>query len=152
MNGERGYTLIEMLVAMVVTGLIGTMLVLGVQQILSVPEKGNDQVAALHDMQGAAYWFGVDINSAEAASCDTTSLNLTLPDSSFIRYLWSGDMLHRYVNGVGMTLATSIDSMNFTVEDRLVTICIIEAPESRWDISENQTYKVAMRPSGEVID
>ena len=150
MNGERGFTLVEMLVSIVITGAIALVLGMVVQQMVSVPEKSSDQVAALHDLQNTAHWLGIDVLAAESASIagNGDSLNLTLPDTSVIRYLRSGDTLYRYDNGGYITLARNITSMDFTVDDRLITVDITAAPDSRWDISENRIYQIAMRPTG----
>jgi hypothetical protein len=45
------------------------------------------------------------------------------------------------------TLAQNISSANFSVQDRIITMSLTAAPDGRWDISENETYKICLRPS-----
>jgi prepilin-type N-terminal cleavage/methylation domain-containing protein len=147
MKGERGYTLVETLIAIAITGFIVTVLGLSVQQVVTVPEQGDDQVAALHAVQNAAHWVSLDGQTAKSAS-GGSSLNLTLPDSSVISYTLSGGSLHRTYKGVNRTIAKDISSLNFTIEGRVITMSITAAPNSRWSISDNQTYQIYMRPTG----
>lgn len=147
MKGERGYTLVEMLVTLVIIGTIAGVLGFVVQQIATVPEKSNDQVAALHALQNVIHWVGQDAESAASAT-GGESLSLTFPDDTEVSYELSGTALNRFYNGESQTVATNITSLSFTVSDRVISMTITAAPESRWDISESQTYQVAMRPSG----
>ena len=147
MKGERGYTLVETLIAIAITGVIVTVLGMAVQQIFSVPEQGNTQVEALHAVQNAAHWVSLDGQTAKQAS-GGSSLDLTLPDDSTISYILSGSNLNRNCQGVSHTIAENISNVNFTVEGRVITMSIAAAPDSRWDISENETYQIYMRPTG----
>ena len=45
MKGERGYTLVEALIAIAITGFLVTVISMAVQQIVTVPERGDDQRA-----------------------------------------------------------------------------------------------------------
>ncbi len=147
MKRERGYTLVELMVAIAITGCIAAVLALVVQQILTVPERGNDQVTALHSVQNAAHWVSVDGQTAKSAA-GGSSLSLTLPDDSVISYTLTGDELYRVYGGSNRLIAREITSANFSVLGRVITMDITAAPDSRWDISENQTYQIYMRPTG----
>lgn len=128
-------------------GILAVVLGTVVQQMATVPEKGNDQVEALHAVQNAVHWVGTDAVSAQSA-VGGSSLVLTFPDSSVITYQEQGNDLYRYCNGENITIARSITKLNFTVSNRTITMDITAAPESQWNISENQVYQVVMRPSG----
>jgi len=146
MRGERGYTLVELIVTVAVTGLLTTALGLVVQQTVTVPERGNDQVSALHAVQNAVYWVSRDGQAAKAAS-GGSGLTLTLPDDSSVSYALSGDELHRIDAGSDRTVAWGIASVSFSVAGQLITMDIVAAPDSRWSVSENGTYLVSMRPT-----
>jgi len=147
MRGERGYTLVETLIAIAITGFIVTILGLTVQQFVTVPEQGDNQVDALHAVQNAAHWVSLDGQTAKSAT-GGAGLDLTLPDNSVVSYNVSGNSLQRTYKGVSRTVAKDVSSVNFTIQGRVITMHITAAPDSRWSISENQTYQVYMRPTG----
>lgn len=147
MREERGFTLVEMLMAVAITGCLVTALGMAVQQVFAVPERGNDQVTALHAVQNAVHWLSVDGQTAKAAS-GGSSLTLTLPDDSLITYTLTGDELHRVAAGADLTVARNISGASFTVDDRVINMNIVAAPDGRWGVSESLSYQVLMRPTG----
>jgi prepilin-type N-terminal cleavage/methylation domain-containing protein len=146
MKVERGYTLVELIIAIAITGFLTATLGLVVQQTVTVPERGGDQVNALHAIQNAAHWVSLDGQTAKSAS-GGSGLALTLPDDSSLSYILYGDELHRVSGSSNRTIARGIASASFSVEGRLITMNITAAPESRWDMSESGTYQINMRPT-----
>jgi prepilin-type N-terminal cleavage/methylation domain-containing protein len=146
MKVERGYTLVELIMAIAITGFLTATLGLVVQQTVTVPERGDDQVNALHAIQNAAHWVSLDGQTAKSAS-GGSGLALTLPDDSSLSYILYGDELHRVSGSSNRTIARGIASASFSVEGRLITMNITAAPDSRWDMSESGTYQINMRPT-----
>jgi type II secretory pathway pseudopilin PulG len=147
MKGERGYTLVEALIAIAITGFLVTVLGMVVQQMVTVPERANDQLDAIHPVQNAAHWLTLDGQTAQSA-VGGSSLTLTLPNEGTITYTLSGDKLYRLYGSSNRTMAGNVASANFTVQDRVIYMTIVTVPDSRWDISENYTYQAYMRPEG----
>ncbi|OGO42984.1 MAG: hypothetical protein A2137_03270 [Chloroflexi bacterium RBG_16_58_8] len=147
MKGERGFTLVEMLVATAITGLVFSVLGAAVHQVVTVPEYGNDRVTALHELQNAAYWVNLDGQMAKSATGGAT-LVLTLTDNSTISYTLAGTDLIRSAGTSNRTLAQNIAGVSFSVQGRYITMDISASPASRWDVSENKTYQVYLRPTG----
>lgn len=146
MKGQKGFTLTELLVATAITGLIVGVLGTVIYQIITVSEYGNEKLTAMHELQNTAHWVSLDGQRASAAS-GGDELVLTLPDDSSITYAVVGSELRRTAGGSNMTLAQNITSANFSVESHTITMTITSTPEGRWDVSENGTYKVYLRPT-----
>jgi hypothetical protein len=117
-----------------------------VQQTVTLPERADDQVDALHALQNAAHWVSLDGQTAKSAS-GGSGLTLTLPDDSTVSYVLDGDELHRIDGGSDRTIARGIAGVSFSVDGRLITMNITAAPDSRWNTSENGTYQISMRPT-----
>ena len=135
------------MIAIAITGFLVTVLGMVVQQMVTVPERGNDQVDAIHSVQNAAHWMALDGQMAISAS-GGSDLIMTLPNGAVISYALSGTDLLRTYNSENRTIAEDVSSINFTVQGRVIYMTIVAAPNSRWDVSENQTYQVYMRPTG----
>jgi prepilin-type N-terminal cleavage/methylation domain-containing protein len=147
MKGEHGFTLVELIVVMAITGLIFSVLGAAMHQVITIPEYGNDRVTALHELQNVAHWVNLDGQMARSAT-GGGELVLTLPDNSSISYTLAGSDLLRTTGTSSRILARSIARVNFSVQDRYITMDIISSPAGRWEVSENETYQVCLRPTG----
>jgi len=147
MKGERGFTLVELLIAIAIMGSIFGVLGEVFHQVVTIPEYGNDKVTALHELQNVAHWVNLDGQMAENAT-GGNGLVLTLPDDSSISYTLAGTDLVRSAGTAERTLAKNITNVNFSVVNRCITMDITSSPAGRWEVSENETYKVHLRPTG----
>ena len=148
-SNERGFTMVDMVMAIAVTGLIVSFLGTSIYQMLTVTEYGNDRLTAMHELQNAAYWFGIDGQEAQSAT-GGSELVLTLTDNSTITYSLTGTQLRRTSGGDQMTLAKNISSADFSIGNRVITMSLTSSPEGRDSISENGSYQVYLRPTLEV--
>jgi prepilin-type N-terminal cleavage/methylation domain-containing protein len=146
MKREQGYTLVELMIALAITGVMVVTIGMVIHETITVPESGNEQVSALHAIQNAAHWVSIDGQAAKAAS-GGSGLTLTMPDDSTVSYTLAGDELHRIDNDTDRTISTGIKNVNFSVSGRLITMTITAEQDGRGDISENGTYQIFMRPT-----
>jgi type II secretory pathway component PulJ len=147
MKGQSGMTLVDLIIAVAITGIIVVFMGVAVFQIVKVSAYGNDELTALHEMQNAAYWLNNDGQGAKAAT-GGSQLVLTLTDNSTITYSLTTTNLRRNANGQQMTLAKNISSVTFSVSGKLVTMYITSTPTGASGVSENGTYMVYLRPVG----
>jgi prepilin-type N-terminal cleavage/methylation domain-containing protein len=144
MKTQQGMTLVELVVALAITGVIITFLGTAVYQILNVTGSGNDRLITSHELENASFWFNFDGQQAVSASGNST-LIWTLSDNSTITYSLSGSELRRTVGGSDNTLARNIASLSFSTTGRVVTMSITATPSGSYGVSENGTYRVNMR-------
>ncbi|MBN1191522.1 MAG: prepilin-type N-terminal cleavage/methylation domain-containing protein [Dehalococcoidales bacterium] len=146
MKMERGYTLVEMLIVLAVSGLIfvaaGTVL----YQMTTVSGYGNDRLSVVHEMQNAEYWFNYDAQMAVTAA-GGTSLVLSFPSGRTVTYSLAGKQLQRVEGNSTMILARNITGLSFTVEpdSRLVSMEITSLISGRTDVIEQEKYQVCLR-------
>ena len=148
-KAERGFSLVELIVATAITGLVVSGLGTAIYQIITVTEYGNDRLTATHELQNVAHWFSLDGQAASTANVGSELVLTPSDNGSSITYSLVGTELHRMAGDSNMTLAQNITSANFSVENHTITMTIISFPEGRWNVSENGTYKVCLRPTGE---
>jgi prepilin-type N-terminal cleavage/methylation domain-containing protein len=144
MKGEQGFTLVELLIAIAIMGSIFGVLGEAFHQVVTIPEYENDRVTALHELQNVAHWVNLDGQMAENAT-GGSGLVLTLPDDSSISYTLAGTDLVRSTGTASRTLAKNITNVNFSFENRYITMDITSSPTGRWGVSENETYKIYLR-------
>ncbi len=140
-------TIVELIIAIAITGVIVVFLGTAVYQIITVSDYGNNRLNALHDLQNAADWFTRDGQGASTAS-GGSYLVLTMSDNSTVTYSLSGVDLIRASGASRVTLARNISSISFTFNNRVITMNLTSAPVARDEVSQNGTYMVYLRPSG----
>ena len=67
-SNEQGFTVVELIIAVAITGLIVSFLGTAIYQMFTVTQYGNDRLTAMHELQNAAYWFSLDGQQATNAS------------------------------------------------------------------------------------
>ena len=147
MNGQKGMTMVELIAATAVTGIIVVFLGTAIYQILTVTGYGNNRLIAAHELENAAYWFNRDGQQSTAAS-GSSGLSLTLSDNSTVTYSLAGAEMRRTTGGNYMILARNVASLSFSVNNRVITMSLTSSPEGRDTVSENGTYQVYLRPTG----
>ncbi len=146
MNGQRGFTLVELLIAAALTGLLVVVLGPAVSQIFSVSRYGNDVLAVTHGFQNAAHWFLDDGRRAVSANT-SDGLVFTVSANTTIIYQLAGTELRRTAD-TGMTvLADDLAAVTFTQQGRLVTMTMVAAPVGT-EPAASASYTVSLRADG----
>jgi prepilin-type N-terminal cleavage/methylation domain-containing protein len=143
MRNERGFTLVEMLVATAIAGILSIALVGTVFQVTTVAVNGTDKLAAANDIQNAVHQINRDGHMASAA-VGGNSLTLTYPSASEVVYSLVGDELLRTASGSDTVVAGGTASASFSVVDRNITVTLIQSEGG----GEPVVFQVQMRLSG----
>ena len=138
---QKGFTLIEILVAMAVGGMIMAVALLSIYQIVWGTARSNDQVAALTDVNYAALWLKYDLQMAQSTNLtdgdpvpqesvrlswnDNTgwtaenesahSTTYTLSDTDLLRtYDGNVKIVGRYIASIGFTQNGGVVNVDIT--------------------------------------
>jgi len=156
---ERGMTLVEILVALAITGLITGTLVTGIYQIYQVTGWGSNQMRVQHDLQNAATWVNRDVVSASSADVSGSQMVLTIPyfpsgtftytaDIRTITYTHSAaDRALTRDSGVStVTVARHIVSNPFPPTDTITSTITITLISQAGVVTGSATLHLDMRP------
>jgi len=104
-RGEKGFTLIEVLVVIALTGVIIGPLAMVTTTLLTNPQRFTDQNVVLQQVRNAGYWISRDVQMARTVNPRDPSsgflLSLDIPvdidenNDLRIDYLFDGDRLKR---------------------------------------------------------
>ncbi len=78
MKGQAGFTLVEVLIALVIAGLIAGFLGTFVYQTILVTNSGNDRLLVSDDLRSAAAWLTQDGQMADFATSSAAASSLVL--------------------------------------------------------------------------
>ena len=128
-RGEKGFTVIELLLVVAITGVIVAPLTMATITLLTSPQRLADQGAVLQQVQNVGYWISRDVQMARSVNATGSNdfpLTLTIPVSDnisndyTIEYVFDGSKLKRqfYDSGDNLTsetfIADYIDTDNTT--------------------------------------
>ena len=89
-SNQKGFTLIEMLIAVAIAGIIGAAATMAVHQVITIPTISNDHNIAINQVRNAVHWISRDAVAAQ-------TVNATLSNPKFLeltRTDWDDDELH----------------------------------------------------------
>jgi len=141
-RSERGFTLIEVLVATAVVALIAGAATMSVFQVINGTERSNEHITAVDHVQNAGCWITRDTRMAETVSTD----NLTPPDFLILKWTdwgYGKDSVYHSViysledvsEGIGRLKRTHQDSVG-TEEQILVAEYIYYDPNDPGNTTE----------------
>jgi prepilin-type N-terminal cleavage/methylation domain-containing protein len=65
---SRGFTLVEVIIALGITGLIGVALTGAVYQMLTVPSQASAHMLAVQQVENAVHWLSRDVQQAQVVT------------------------------------------------------------------------------------
>jgi prepilin-type N-terminal cleavage/methylation domain-containing protein len=145
-DNQRGFTLVELLVSIAISGLIFGLIATLFSQMSTISGSGNDQLTAWHELQNVSDRLSFDCQTALTATV-SSGLILSYPSGGTVSYGLSGTNLLRTSGATVNTLAQDITSLNFSVNGRLLTMNITCTVPGRTGESEQLSSLVNLRPS-----
>ena len=163
---QKGFTLIEVLVAMVVGGILMAGIVVGIFQVSWGSARANDQVVALTDINYAALWIKKDLQMAQSTSLTdgdpVPQSSVTLEWTDYTgwateetrdhtsTFALSGTELLRNYDGTVTVVGRHITSIGFTQNDTVINCVITATGPGITQRAETLKFSVNvhMRPEG----
>ena len=159
---QKGFTLIEILVAMLVGGMITAGVITGIFQIVYGAGEIKRESVALADIDNAAHWLTRDVvlgqstDLVDGAPLPVSQMTLTWDDSTWwaeqeesvshsVIYTYSGTALQRNYDGVVTTVGRHLTDVGFSLDGRLVTITLTSSPEGEPRSTVTRSYTIYMR-------
>jgi len=159
---QRGFTLIELIVAVAITGLIVGGITMSIFQVINIEARTSNHMTAVKEVQNAGFWVSHDAPMAQDVDTDddpgTPELELvTLTWTEWnntyheVTYTLEGTELWRNDGGQRMRVAQYIDSVSCQrdpLDNRKLIFTVTATVGGGWqEASETRTYEVVPRPS-----
>ncbi len=158
---QKGFTLIEILVAMLVGGMLMAGIVTAVFQIVYGAGQIREESVALSDIDNAAHWLTRDVVLGQSTDLvdgapQVSQMTLTWNDSTwwaeqeesiahYVTYTYSGTALQRNYDGVVTTVGRYLTDVGFSLDGRLVTITLTSSLEEEPRSTVTRSYTIQMR-------
>jgi prepilin-type N-terminal cleavage/methylation domain-containing protein len=118
MGRQKGYTLVEILVAMAITAIIGTVITVSLSQTMAVSWSGNKHMVAIKQVENALFYINRDVQAASSISTTASGkwLQIGRADGSYVYYTIvqpggsQPNYLQRTLNGTNSLVAQYIDT------------------------------------------
>ena len=78
MKNQKGFTLIELIVALAIASVIGVAATMTAHQVITIPVISNDSNTAINQVRNAVNWINRDVQSATPGSITTSPEFLSL--------------------------------------------------------------------------
>jgi len=76
-KGERGFTLVELLIVLAITGLVTSGITMTVFQVFTINTRTTNRMAAVRQVENAGFWVSHDAQMAMSVSTESEFLTLT---------------------------------------------------------------------------
>ncbi len=150
---QRGMTLVELLLALGISGVIIGALGASIYTIMSVTGRGNAEISLLHDIQSASHWITSDVRMARDITLfggdPASNLILNWDDIEgnphSCNYTFTGRELIRSCNGTSSTVAWNVSSIEFSQNDDVLTYTLTSETQGRWVVNKEITGHINLR-------
>lgn len=159
-RGEMGFTLLEALIVLAITGVIIWPLAMATTTLLTQPQRSADQNVVLSQVRNAGYWISRDVQMSKTVTPYGPGVFLTLdiPVDSIqtngrkIDYLFDGSKLKRKEYNFSRTtlisetlIADYIDTSNTTFSAVDVGLYRLTVRAARGEAVVTRSYEVGQR-------
>lgn len=162
-RGEKGFTLIEALIVIAITGAIIVPLAMVTTTLLTNPQQATDQNVVLQQVRNAGHWISRDVQMARTVTPGEPDVFLTLSipvdddenNDLRIDYLFDGNKLKREVYDASPTLisetliADYIDADNTTFSALGASLYQLTVRAAKGEAAVRRVYEVGQRLSSE---
>jgi len=153
LSGQKGITLVEVLVATAITGLIAGALGTAIHQFITTSERGNQELRALNDVRNAGHWLTLDGRRAQstnlvdgAPAVGSVTLSWTTEGQVHTStYSLSGPELKRDLNGTLTTVARHVSNAGFSLAGQLITATLTSAASPASAVA-SRSWRLAASP------
>lgn len=165
-NSQKGFTLIEILVAMLVGGMLLSGLVVAIFQTFGITSRSSTQITALEEVRNVAYWISKDVRMSDNTSLvygveedgvdlfwtswydDNSELSPVDYHSEF-KFVGGGVERELKKGGVSIDITTKgkyISDIEFSLQGSIIVVTITSSPEGRPETAEQKTYYMYLQP------
>ena len=150
---QRGMTLIEILIALSISTVIMGGLAASIYAITNVTGRGNAEITLLRDIQSASHWISNDARMASditltggvPANGIVLDWNDSQGNSHSCNITRMGRELIRSFNGTSTVIAWNVSSVEFSMNDDVLTYTLASETEDRWELKKEVTGQVNLR-------
>ena len=161
-KSQKGFTLLEILLVLVVGGLLLVGVVNAIFQTTTITVERSTQITALEDIREVAARVSKDIRMAATTNLEngltlawtvwydeTGELN---PVDYYISYTPpSGGELQRNYDGALTTVGSYISDIEFSQEVNIITMAITSSPRGNAETAEQRTYQFYLQPKEDLV-
>ncbi|KKN10815.1 hypothetical protein LCGC14_1032800 [marine sediment metagenome] len=161
-KSQKGFTLLEILLVLVVGGLLLVGVVNAIFQTTTITVERSTQITALEDIREVAAQVSKDIRMAATTNLEngltlawtvwydeTGELN---PVDHYISYTPpSGGELQRNYDGALTTVGSYISDIEFSQEVNIITMAITSSPRGNAETAEQRTYQFYLQPKEDLV-
>jgi prepilin-type N-terminal cleavage/methylation domain-containing protein len=155
-RNQKGFTLIEILVAVPLIGLIGVGAAITTSQVFSMNEMGMNKGIAIKQVENAVQYISRDAQQAQIIEVNGSNINLSWKDwttnnSVVVSYANNNNSIQRRetINTdqpVTLSIANYITGLNFTSSNGVLNITITASVGGFKPAIETRTFQIKPRP------